>query len=126
VSTDTLSYVIPSSNPTLAVVNSENLSDTYDCNANDGIGVSGAGGITRNLAMAAPDNIGASTTTYAALAKSNPANYTLIGTYVYGFAHDQASCQSTTESSIAQAAQTAAENFTGTLISKLEAVPTTK
>ena len=90
-SSDTLSYVINSNNPTLATIISKYMKDTYGCTGTNNL-PSGAGSISEYNANDTAQVMSTTPETYAQLALQEPADYKQIGTYVYGFNHDQAAC----------------------------------
>ncbi len=119
-STDTLSYIM--SNANLAIIVSKNMSDNYGCTGTNNL-PSGAGGISRNVADNTAQVMTTTPETYAQLAQQDPTDYKQVGSYVYGFTRDQAACSNQTLAGTpGETAQVNAENFTSSLIPKLEVI----
>ncbi|MDB5185394.1 MAG: hypothetical protein JWN38_1202 [Candidatus Saccharibacteria bacterium] len=106
--TDTLSYTY--GNSSVQVV-SKQLADKYGCTS------FGAGIFSRNHGT---DTLDSGGQTYAAAAKANPSAYVHVGDYYYGFSHDQAACSDT----VTVDSENAANDFTKTLLHKIEVTPT--
>ena len=120
ISTDTLTYIMSATN--LATVVSKNMSDNYGCTGTNNL-PSGAGGISRNIANNIAQVMTMRPETYAQLAQQDSADYKQVGSYVYGFTRDQAACSNKTLGGTpGETAQVNAENFTNSLLPKLEAI----
>lgn len=109
---DTLSYKFESGSQNSIQVISNNLATNYGCKDY------GAGGISRALPT---DPADPGSQTIADVAKTNTKDYKYINGYYYLFYHDQAACSDQVSvGSPGEAADSAANTFTESLISKLE------
>ena len=116
---DTLSYRLSRSGNYTVIV-SQNMAQNYGCTGTNNE-PSGAGIISRSLATATAST--PTPETYAQLARQDPKDNKQIGEYVYSFAHDQAACSNKTlVGTPGEKAQINTENFTNSLISKLETI----
>jgi hypothetical protein len=112
---DTLSYKLNTADSNDATIISKNLADTYNCTD------FGAG----NIARLAPDAIiDPGPATAAETAKTDPADYPYLNGYYYNFGHDQAACSDKAAGNTAGAsAESAANDFTKSILAKIEAIP---
>jgi uncharacterized protein (UPF0333 family) len=122
---DTLTYKFTSSTDNVAEVISQKLSQSYGCNSY------GAGLISRYSGTGPAsdvDQLAPVGQTVAQYAATTNATHGQTGGYYYFFGHDQAACGSISAGpagspTAGEQAQSAANNFTQSLVPKLQAVP---
>lgn len=113
--TDMLVYKITADAPNIATIISGNLAAQYNCSD------SGAGQIER-FTPSQHIYAGGGGPSASSAAAADPTSWGHVGNYYYMFVHDQGDCSDQTSTSVVQA-QNNANNFTKSLVPKLEATP---
>jgi hypothetical protein len=110
---DTLTYRVAPGNGNSIEVISKNLADKYGCTDY------GAGIVAR---LAPTDKVGPTDTTVEQAAQAQADQYKKVGNYYFTFEHDQAACGNINADTTASDVQNTANNYTKSLVSKLEPV----